>query len=56
MARPAYNAVKRHCESTDNYKSLLFVSDRKNARLTALDFVSYCAQEENQKQFVGSEL
>jgi hypothetical protein len=47
MARPAYNAVKRHCEDLTKHKSLLFVSDRKNARLLALDFVSFCASEEN---------
>ena len=56
MARPAYNSVKRHCTDLSLQKSLLFVSDRKNARLLALDFVSFCASEENSLQFLGREI
>jgi len=48
MARPAYNSIKRHCESKiKDQRSLVFTSDRKNAKLLALDFVSFCTMEEN---------
>ena len=31
----------------------MFVSDRKQARLTALDFVTYTATDDNPDQFKG---
>ena len=48
MARPAYNSLKRHSESASTeQKSLIFTSDRKNARLIGLDFVAFCTTDEN---------
>jgi len=45
MAKPAYNAIKKHTGSQG--QSIVFVSDRKQTRLTALDFVTFTAAEEN---------
>lgn len=39
MTKPAYNTIKRHIGSQG--KAVIFVSDRKQTRLTALDFVTY---------------
>jgi hypothetical protein len=50
MAKPAYNQLKKHFkagEGSDGCCGIVFVSDRKQARLTALDFVTYTAAEDN---------
>lgn len=54
MAKPAYNQLKKHFkagEGSDGCCGIVFVSDRKQARLTALDFVTYTAAEDNLYQF-----
>ena len=45
MAKPAYNAIKRNCG--EEGKSIVFVADRKQTRITALDFLSFANCEEN---------
>jgi len=51
MSKPAYSQLKKHFKtesSTDKTCSgIVFVSDRKQARLTALDFVTFAAAEES---------
>lgn len=52
MHRPAYNALKKsipHPQSGRNPQALIFVSDRKQARLTALDFVNFVQSEASDK-------
>jgi len=63
MAKPAYNHVKKHfaCEedSEDGIKqakAIIFVSDRKQARITALDFVTFATCDENSDQFKNASL
>ena len=47
MAKPAFNALKRHLNPCSG-QGIVFVSDRKQARLTALDFVTFTATDDNQ--------
>jgi len=57
MSKPSYNAVKKHLQHADKTiedgtpetSAIVFVSDRKQARLTALDFVTFTAGEDNPK-------
>lgn len=44
MQRPAYNAIKKTPRDT---QTLVFVSDRKQARLTALDLITFIGSEAN---------
>ena len=44
MQRPAYNAIKKTPRDT---QSIVFVSDRKQARLTALDIITFIGSEAN---------
>lgn len=56
MARPAYTAVS--AAARDNKPTILFVPTRKQARLTALDLLTYAAADGQPKKFlqVGSGL
>ena len=63
MAKPAFNHVKKHLAAEtpgkDGLKranSIIFVSDRKQARITALDFVTFATCEENPELFKNEAL
>lgn len=46
MHRPAYNSLKKSLSSSArDTQALVFVSDRKQARLTALDFLTFVQSE-----------
>lgn len=49
MNRPAYAAI---CEHSPTKPALIFVSSRRQTRLTALDLISFCAAEDNPKKFL----
>lgn len=49
MNRPAYQAIRQHSPCTP---ALIFVSSRRQTRLTALDLIAFLAAEENPKQFM----
>jgi replicative superfamily II helicase len=50
MQRPAYNHIKRALSADDDSQALVFVSDRKQARLTALDFTTFINSEATRKE------
>ncbi len=50
MARPAYSAVSN--AAADGKPSILFVPTRKQARLTALDLLTYAAADGAPKKFL----
>jgi len=57
MAKPAYNTLKKHIVDDNEQaigQGLVFVTDRKQARLRALDFVNFTLREDNEMQFVGT--
>jgi pre-mRNA-splicing helicase BRR2 len=56
MAKPAFNQVKKQLKISDQAQAIVFVSDRKQARLTALDFVTFSAADEKSKEFLTSEI
>jgi antiviral helicase SLH1 len=47
--RPAFMAIKTH---SPDKPVLIFVSSRRQTRLTAQDLVNYCGMEENPKRFL----
>ncbi|KAK1135499.1 hypothetical protein K0M31_000088 [Melipona bicolor] len=49
MNRPTFQAIKQHAPSSP---SLVFVSSRRQTRLTALDLIAYLAAEDNPKQWL----
>lgn len=49
MNKPIYGSILEH---SPNKPVLIFVSSRRQTRLTALDLISYCAAEDNPKQFL----
>jgi activating signal cointegrator complex subunit 3 len=49
MNKPAYSSILEH---SPNKPVLIFVSSRRQTRLTALDLISYCASDDNPKQFL----
>ena len=49
MNKPAYAAILEHSKKKP---VLIFVSSRRQTRLTALDLISYCASDDNPKQFL----
>jgi len=54
MNKPCFHAIKNHAVKPDGTKpTLIFVSSRRQTRLTALDIVAYMSAdpEENTKQF-----
>lgn len=48
MNRPAYQAIRQYSPCTP---ALIFVSSRRQTRLTALDLIAFLAGEDNPKQF-----
>lgn len=49
MNRPTFQAIRQYSPCTP---ALVFVSSRRQTRLTALDLIAYLAGEENPKQFL----
>lgn len=49
MNKPCYASIKEHSPMKP---VLIFVSSRRQTRLTALDLISYCAADDNPKQFL----
>eukprot|EP00947_MAST-08B_sp_MAST-8B-sp1_P000678 g678.t1 len=49
MNKPSYAAIMTYSPAKP---ALVFVSSRRQTRLTALDLISFCAQDENPKQFL----
>ena len=66
MAKPAFNQIKRHLANEkavsdgqadgQKAKAMVFVADRKQARLTALDLVTFITCEEDSSLFLGAEM
>lgn len=50
MNRPAYQAIRQYSPCTP---ALIFVSSRRQTRLTALDLIAFLAAEDNPKQFLN---
>lgn len=49
MNRPAFQAIRQYSPCTP---TLIFVSSRRQTRLTALDLIAFLASEDNPKQFL----
>jgi len=49
MNRPAFQAIRQYSPATP---ALIFVSSRRQTRLTALDLIAFLAGEDNPKQFL----
>ncbi|KAJ1661153.1 putative steryl acetyl hydrolase mug81 [Dispira simplex] len=49
MNKPAYRAIMTHSRTKP---VIIFVSSRRQTRLTAQDLIAYCGQEENPRQFL----
>lgn len=49
MNRPTFQAIRQHAPDSP---SLVFVSSRRQTRLTALDLIAYLAAEDNPKQWL----
>ena len=49
MNKPCYASILEH---SPDKPVLVFVSSRRQTRLTALDLISYCAADENPKRFL----
>jgi activating signal cointegrator complex subunit 3 len=49
MNKPTYAAIKAHSPLKP---ALVFVSSRRQTRLTALDLIAFCVTEENPRQFL----
>lgn len=49
MNKPCYATILEHSPTKP---TLIFVSSRRQTRLTALDLISYCAADENPKKFL----
>ncbi|KAJ1916792.1 activating signal cointegrator 1 complex subunit 3 [Mycoemilia scoparia] len=50
MNKPAYRAIKSH---SPNKPVIIFVSSRRQTRLTAQDLIAYCGMEDNPRHFLG---
>ncbi|KAG2374583.1 hypothetical protein C9374_010602 [Naegleria lovaniensis] len=50
MNKPAYQAILRH---SNNKPCLIFVSSRRQTRLTAMDLIAYCTVDENPQRFLN---
>lgn len=56
MAKPAYSQIKKHFRTDSrDFGAVVFVSDRKQARITALEFVSFAAAEDATELFKSAE-
>ena len=49
MNKPTYRAILNH---SPHKPTLVFVSSRRQTRLTALDLISYLTNDERERQFV----
>ena len=49
MNKPTYKAIRSH---SPDKPAIVFVSSRRQTRLTALDLIAFCATEDNPKQFL----
>ena len=49
MNKPTYASILEHSPLKP---ALVFVSSRRQTRLTALDLISYCASDDNPKKFL----
>jgi hypothetical protein len=52
MAKPIYNAIDKSLRPMPSQQGIVFVSDRKQARLCALDLVNFC-QNNDDLGFLG---
>ncbi|CAD7082565.1 unnamed protein product [Hermetia illucens] len=52
MSKPVYNAITKH---SPHKPVIVFVSSRKQARLTAIDILTYCASELQPNRFFHAE-
>ncbi|CDW82626.1 u5 small nuclear ribonucleoprotein 200 kda helicase [Stylonychia lemnae] len=52
MERPAYNVLKKNLNKNTDSQAIIFVNDRKQARLLALDLISFVASDENPNRFL----
>ncbi|KAJ1675795.1 activating signal cointegrator 1 complex subunit 3 [Spiromyces aspiralis] len=50
MNKPAYRAIKSH---SPKKPVIIFVSSRRQTRLTAQDLIAYCGMEENPRHFLA---
>ena len=50
MNKPTYRAILNH---SPDKPTLVFVSSRRQTRLTALDLIAYCSADEREQQFVN---
>ena len=55
MERPAYNILKKNLNLKSAAQSIIFVSDRKQARLLALDLINFVSSDENPHRFLSLE-
>src|SRR5690606_3899746 len=51
MERPAYNTLKKNLHQRTDAQGIVFVSDRKQARLTSLSFITFATSDEDSKRF-----
>ena len=49
MNKPTYRAILNHSPTKP---ALVFVSSRRQTRLTALDLIAYCSADEREAQFL----
>lgn len=52
MNKPVYNAIMKH---SPHKPAIVFVSTRKQARLTAIELLTYCAAEGQPNKFFHAE-
>lgn len=52
MSKPVYNAIVKY---SPHKPVIVFVSSRKQARLTAIDILTYCASEAQERRFFHAE-
>ena len=53
MNKPTYRAILNH---SPDKPTLVFVSSRRQTRLTALDLIAYCSADERESQFVNMDV
>ena len=53
MERPAYNALKKHLPLSTDSQALIFLSDRKQVRLTVLDLLTFVQSDDQPRRFLS---